>query len=427
MKPQPAQNLLVAMHGKARVTIGLDAPETLRQCSDARGLTCPGCGGIVVLHAGTVRAHHFAHLPGAVCTLPASEAETEEHRAGKLLLGEWLRASLPDAEVLIEAFLPATGQRADLLAVLPDRRRIALEYQCAQLPAREWRRRHRQYREAGFQDLWILGGSRLITTTPETPGAPAVEGEKRQGRTVALRTTELERTLLADGAPLLFADSVGEQMPIGTLARFRPDPDAQAHRPQGQLVRRALLPLPFPFHLLDWPGRALSDAPALAPVAAPSHPNASPTASDFWVWQWLAQRYQVTPETLPAFFGLKLTGEEAFSCGSTAWQAAIYYRFIHRCIGDAWWLGEIEAWARHYLPIARPVRLGRLRAALSDYQEALAAAGMLSLPMGYGRTNARILADLTTLPTPTDRAEVLRIVRYRRTLARENAASYNSR
>jgi len=427
VKPQPAQNLLVALNGKARVTIGLDTPETLRQLSDARSLTCPGCGGVVVLHAGTVRAHHFAHLPGAVCSLPASEPETEEHRAGKLLIAEWLRACLPEAEVLIEAFLPATGQRADVLAVLPDRRRIALEYQCAQLSAREWRRRHRQYREADFQDLWILGGSRLITTVVESNLVPHEGGEKRQGRTVVLRTTELERTLLSAGAPLLFVDSVGEQMPIGTLGRFRPEPDAQAHRPQGQLVRRALLPLPFPFHLLGWPGRSQSDTSAVASLTAPSPPNASPTASDFWVWQWLAQRYQVTPETLPAFFGMPLTGEEAFSCGSTAWQAALYYRFIHRCIGDSWWLGEIEAWARHYLPIARPVRLGRLRAALSDYQEALAAAGMLSLPMGYGRTNARILADLTTLPTPPDRAEILRIVRYRRTLARENAASYNSR
>src|SRR5580700_5998430 len=111
-------NLLSAQFDGKRVTIGLETPEELRRLSDARALTCPGCGGVVVLHAGAVRAHHFAHLPGAVCSLPVSEPETEEHRAGKLLLAEWLRVCLPDADVLIEAFLPATNQRADVLAIL---------------------------------------------------------------------------------------------------------------------------------------------------------------------------------------------------------------------------------------------------------------------------------------------------------------------
>ena len=429
MKPLPAQNLLVARHGQARVTIGLDAPETLRLLSDARSLTCPGCAGTVILHAGTVRAHHFAHLPGAVCTLPVSEPETEEHRAGKLLIAEWLRACLPDSEVLIEAFLPATGQRADVLAVLPDRSRIALEYQCAHLTAREWRRRHRQYRESGIRDLWLLGGSRLIPVDPvqRVVSENREAGAKKQGEEIVLRTGELERTLLWDGAPLLFLDASGAQTKAGALARFRPDDDAQAHRPQGRLVSRALLELPFPHHLLDWSARSHTDAPVAPPTSAPAVPSAASSSSDFWLWQWLGQRFQVTPETLPEFFGLTLTGTEAFSCRSAAWQAAIYYRFVHQRIGDGWWLGEIETWARGYLPLARPIRVSRLKAALADYQEALAAAGMLSLPMGYGRSNARVLADLTTLPTPPNRAEVLRLVRYRRTLARENAASYGSR
>jgi hypothetical protein len=429
MRALPAQNLLVAHHGKDRVTIGLDLPETLRRLSDARSLTCPGCRGTVILHAGTVRAHHFAHLPGAVCNLPVSEPETEEHRAGKLRIAEWLRAVLPDAEVLIEAFLPATAQRADVLAVLPDQSRVALEYQCAQLTAREWRRRHQQYRDAGIKDLWLLGGSRLITSGPTQIDAAGAgqTSVSSPGKTVILRTAELERRLLEEGAPLLFLDSVGVRMPGGTLARFRPEAEAQAHRPEGRLVRRPLLPLPFPFHLLDWSGRAPFASPAAPSTASTSASGPSSSTSDFWIWQWLGQQHQIAPETLPEFFGLPLPGDEAFSCRSAVWQAAIYYRFVHRRIGDRWWLGEIETWARGYLPLVQPVRLSRLRAALSNYQEALAAAGMLSLPMGYGRANARVTADLTTLSSPPDRAEILRLVRYRRTLARENAAAYGSR
>src|ERR1041384_3009474 len=98
-----AQNLLSACNGSRRVTIGCQPEDLLRRLSDNRILACPGCGGALVLHAGAVRAHHFAHLPGAVCSLPQSEPETEEHRAGKLLLASWLRERLPEAEVILEA------------------------------------------------------------------------------------------------------------------------------------------------------------------------------------------------------------------------------------------------------------------------------------------------------------------------------------
>src|SRR5579863_1449274 len=141
MTDHTSQNLLAASTGTRRVTIGVESPDELRRLSDARSLCCPVCGGTVVLHAGTVRAHHFAHLPGAVCQIPQSEPETEEHRAGKLLLARWLRERLPEAEVVVEAYLPATQQRADVLAIVHGTdgsiRRIALEFQCANLTVRE--------------------------------------------------------------------------------------------------------------------------------------------------------------------------------------------------------------------------------------------------------------------------------------------------
>ena len=189
MKEQSAQNFLSAQWGDRRVTIGVDAPQELRSLSNARLLTCPGCGALIVLHAGTVRTHHFAHLPGSVCSAPQTEPETEEHRAGKLLIARWLRACLPDAQIVVEAHIVETNQRADILIVLPVQtagsegylqdktvnrfvargqaflplqQRIAIEYQCANMQAKEWRRRHQLYRSVGIQDLWILGGSRLI-------------------------------------------------------------------------------------------------------------------------------------------------------------------------------------------------------------------------------------------------------------------------
>ncbi len=460
MRETTAHNLLSARHGTERVTIGLEAPEVLRRLSDGRALTCPGCKATVVLHAGSVRAHHFAHLAGAVCSLPQSEPETEEHRAGKLLLARWLREQIPEAEVIVEAYLPETGQRADVLAILPQAktlypssisdsesspgaekhigksRRIALEYQCANLSAREWHRRHSLYQSAGIDDLWLLGGSRLIreqppnfgsSSTPINPtratlsvSADVSADDKRS--TCLLRTTDLERALLWDGAPLLFADASGVNLPVGTLARFRPDTEAQAMRPTGKLSTRPLLSLAFPYHLLDWQATT-----HLEPQSNANHPvvqdvNATTgvtSASDRWLWEWLAIRHRVTPDTLTPFFGLDIAGSEAFACEARVWQAAIYYRFVHLRVGDGWWLGEVETWTRAYLPLARPVRLPLLHKALGTYQDALAAAGFLSLPRGYRRVNARITADLLTLPAPPDAAETLRLARYRRTLLRE--------
>jgi len=461
MRETTAHHLLSARHGTERVTIGLDAPEVLRSLSDARALTCPGCKATVVLHAGSVRAHHFAHLAGALCTLPQTEPETEEHRAGKLLLARWLRERLPDAEVIVEAYLPETGQRADVLAILPHAksastsmsgresnarakksvgkpRRIALEYQCANLSAREWRRRHSLYQSAGIDDLWLLGGSRLIreqssktgsSTTPinsiRTSSAPSISADNfidDKRSTCALRTTDLERALLWDGAPLLFADASGATLPIGTLVRFRPDPHVQAMRPTGRLSTRPLLSLAFPYNLLDWQTAAHLEPQSSTVPSAEQNGNGSAgaaIASDRWLWEWLAVRHRVTPDTLSPFFGLEIAGTEAFGCEARVWQAAVYYRFVHLRVGDGWWLGEVETWARAYLPITHPVRLPLLQKALGAYQDALAAAGFLSLPRGYQRGNARITADLMTLPAPPDAAETLRLMRYRRTLLRE--------
>ncbi len=449
-----AQNLLAANCGTRRVTLGMDDDAELRALSDARALTCPGCGAAVVLHAGRVRARHFAHLPGAVCKFPQSEPETEEHRAGKLLLARWLRERLPTAEIIIEAFIEATGQRADVLAIRPANgkereRRFAFEFQCANLSAREWRRRHTLYRGAGYEDLWILGGSRLKLDGCRVSGVGCPKSAEQgtanseqanvtdrhptpETRNPMLRTTDLERGLFWDFAPLLFLDSVDAEnnRRAGTLTRFRPDTESQAAKLTGKITANALLNLAFPESLLDWPAAARPDAPQFTDVraaksAAPGNLDAKNDA-DGWLWAWLAQRHRATPANLPGFFGLPVQNALVFACHPAAWQAAIYFRFLHRRVGDGWHLPEVELWARSYLPLNRPTDLRKLRHALTEYQEILGAAGMLSLPTGYGRLHARIMDDLTTLAAPPDPDETLKLARYRRTLVREAVAQYQA-
>ena len=303
----------------------------------------------------------------------------------------------------LECPITETGQRADIL-LLHGKERIALEYQCANLSQREWQRRHSLYRNAGYRDLWILGGSRLLYE-------PHEEGK------IALKGRELERTLFLEGAPLLFFDSVSVLLEKGTLARFRPEPTAQANLMVGRLSARPLSTLGFPWNLLDWERQ---DHPSPLAVSAPhSSQNTSPLlnslpSADRWVWQWIMHRFHVSPENIADLFGVEIRGQEVFRCSAVAWQAALYYRFVHRRVGVRWWMNEVEQWACAYLPFQSPLDIRKLRKVLREYQGVLAAAGMLSLPRGYSQNSAEVVADLQTLPTPPKREETLRIARYRK-------------
>ena len=142
----------------------------------------------------------------------------------------------------------------------------------------------------------------------------------------------------------------------------------------------------------------------------------APTSGRLWLW--LEQRRRVTPNTLSPFFGALVPGQEVIRCEARLWQATVYYRFIHERVGASWWLSEVETWARVTLPLILPLRLDKLRAALRATQEFFAAAGLLTLPVGYSRASARVAADLNTLVLPPDREEALRIARYRRIVDR---------
>lgn len=111
---------------------------------------CPACRHPVQYRRGKVKIAHFAHLPGANCTV--SEGETTEHLAGKQQLLEWLSAlgEVPQLEV----YLPAINQRPDLLL---KRSRIAVEFQCSPLTEQRLRERNTGYRQLGIRPIWILG------------------------------------------------------------------------------------------------------------------------------------------------------------------------------------------------------------------------------------------------------------------------------
>ena len=397
------QSMLSAVAFGSRVAIGQEPVPELRCLSDARALQCPLCGAPVVLKAGRVVAPHFAHLPGATCSHGDAEPETDRHREGKALLARWIRASVPEAAVTLEALIAETGQRADLLFTMPDGRRVALEYQCADLSARDWRRRRDLYRSAAVSDLWVLGGNRLV------------RGES------GYRLTELERELAAAGHPLLFVDSLGENLPAGHLARLRMEEAAPGAWVKGSVSARPLMDLLFPWRMLERAADAVTGQtkPALrfAKAPAPATPSPDTSEGDAKILRWLRLKYGAAGESLPAFFGLPTRGAEEIACSPRMWQAAVYYRWIHGRVGEAWNPDELNVWARTQLPVAANTGRMTLRS-LAEYQELLAAAGFLSLPRAGGR--AKVVADMATLGRIPDPDEVQRLASYRRTLRRES-------
>ncbi len=395
--------MLSAANLRDRVTIGAQPLEALRRLSDARALTCPLCRRLVVLKAGTIRAPHFAHMPGAVCSHPDAEPESERHRAGKAMLARWLSARLPDASIILEAPIEETGQRADLLIFSAEGGRVAIEFQCADLGGREWKRRHALYREAAICDLWILGANRLIRSD------------------TGFKLGELERTLWSSSAPLLFLDPLGERLPAGHIGRLRVQGDAVAAWIHGSLSARPLDEMEFPWRLLGRGDSGPSCAASLPAAATALNTSESEpvefSGEDARLMYWLRMRYRLAGDSLPAFFGIPVRGAEAIGCSPQVWQACVYYRWVHERLGEAWRLEEVNVWARKHLPIAVPT--GRLALkALEEYQALLAAAGFLSIPHGKG--SARVQACLDTMDREPDPATAQRIAAYRRTLSRSD-------
>ncbi|WP_373895697.1 competence protein CoiA [Virgibacillus sp. CBA3643] len=122
---------------------------------------CPACKQQVIIKAGTKVIPHFAHR--SITNCPNHEGgEGAYHEKGKLLLYNWLIHQKLDVQ--LEAFIPEINQRPDLLLKL-NRKRIAIEYQCARVPVEQIRQRSAGYARAGIIPIWILGNNLLKRQT----------------------------------------------------------------------------------------------------------------------------------------------------------------------------------------------------------------------------------------------------------------------
>lgn len=151
-----------------RVTIGDVPVEALRTLSDDHLLICPHCRAPLILKAGVVRVHHFAHVSLTACAAADHEPESDSHRQGKLLLYRRFRQGA--AFAALEYHLSHTDQRADVFIQTADGQRYALEFQQANNTVARWLERHRLYRSIGISDVWFLGQVRHQERQSDPPG-----------------------------------------------------------------------------------------------------------------------------------------------------------------------------------------------------------------------------------------------------------------
>lgn len=122
---------------------------------------CPLCDGPLIVKAGRIVVHHFAHK--VACTSDwGYHPESPQHLAGK----RYLRDTLPlyldeykDARIEYEVQIPEIRRVVDVLATLPLGWRIAHEVQLASITVEELEERTIDYNSAGIDVLWWLGGN----------------------------------------------------------------------------------------------------------------------------------------------------------------------------------------------------------------------------------------------------------------------------
>ncbi|WP_182200029.1 competence protein CoiA [Paraliobacillus salinarum] len=117
---------------------------------------CPSCKEKVIIRVGDKRIAHFAHQRKSQCVLSAGEGEY--HEQGKLDLYHWLKNQ--GYYVELETYLPQIKQRPDLL-LFHKNKKVAIEYQCATIPTKQFVSRTIGYKKLGITPIWILGGNRF--------------------------------------------------------------------------------------------------------------------------------------------------------------------------------------------------------------------------------------------------------------------------
>lgn len=202
----PRQVWVLERSTGAPIHIPRGDPDGLKARARAQ-LRCPfpDCLGEITIAGGPKIRHHFRHLSDA--SHPYSPM-TIHHLEGQLAIARWFSDNAPGGTLIdLEKTVPGTKRRADVLVQVPGQRPLAIEveYEKSGNTDDGPLRKHQEYAEAGIDDLWLVGHTRLrIHGNGTWVGLPGFASKvRRAGAQVAVinpSTAEIG-TLLASNGP----------------------------------------------------------------------------------------------------------------------------------------------------------------------------------------------------------------------------------
>ena len=127
-------------------------------------LVCQICGQQMMIRAGLMIRHHFAHYPKRECdnsNYRIGHPETPQHDFAKKevtrILREDLKKKVPGAIIEYEVPIPEARRIADVLVTFPMGWRIAHEIQLAKITIQDLEERTDDYNAVGIDVFWWLG------------------------------------------------------------------------------------------------------------------------------------------------------------------------------------------------------------------------------------------------------------------------------
>ena len=230
------------------------------------------------------------------------------HRHGKELLYRWFERQ--NFHVDIEHYLPQIQQRPDIFIERAGRK-IAIEYQCANLSIEQLYKRTYSYWRAGIQVIWIIGGNQL----------------KKQSAYWMKFSSLMAFSLQSYPQPFLifFCSKQKAFMKCAFLTSFSTSVSFShtIYLPTETTTFELLFsPVPFQKEILDREWKQRKDY---------FRKNALP----IWNYNYksllrLLYQFKCTPASFPSEIGVPLPSGFAFQTNPFIWQAFLYMK----CIGE---------------------------------------------------------------------------------------------
>ncbi len=151
----------IAMMKATGERIDITTIENPRAALTSGECLCQLCGTPMIVKAGLVRQHHFAHA-GRCTSDYQSHPESPAHREAKRYLATHLREWFKEyahAHIAYEVPIPEVKRIADLLVTFPTGWRVAHEVQLASITTEHLQERTNDYTLAGIDVVWWLGKS----------------------------------------------------------------------------------------------------------------------------------------------------------------------------------------------------------------------------------------------------------------------------